>query len=190
MIRKNIQKNKGFTLVEMMVSVSIFAIVMVMSLGALVMVLDANRKTQALKSVMNNLNFALESMTREIRFGMQYTSCGSNGSNCIEVLANRDVDGDGDYDGGDTIRYYLDVDGTQLMRRIGNSEIPVTASEVKIDTLSFTITKNDVDDSTTQPKVFLIVKGYAEPKTNLKTEFNLQTTISQRCFDEGGCGPN
>ena len=46
----------GFTLVELMVSVSLFAIVMVISMGSVVSVFDANKKSQSLRTVMDNLN--------------------------------------------------------------------------------------------------------------------------------------
>ena len=67
----------GFTLVELMVSVSIFAIVMFISLGSILSILDANQKSKTLRSVMDNLNSAMESMTRTVRFGINY-HCGSS----------------------------------------------------------------------------------------------------------------
>ena len=69
---KNTKKEKfttGFTLIEMMVAVSIFAIVVMISMTAILSIVDSNRKAQSLKSVMNNLNFALETMTRSIKTG-------------------------------------------------------------------------------------------------------------------------
>src|SRR3989344_8697452 len=53
---------RGFTLVEMIVAIALFSIVMVVSVGALLALVTANRKAQALQSVMNNLNIALDGM--------------------------------------------------------------------------------------------------------------------------------
>src|SRR3989338_1985894 len=67
---------RGFTLVEMIVSVALFATVMLVSVGALLSLMGANRKAQALQSVMNNLNVALDGMVRSIRMGSNY-HCGA-----------------------------------------------------------------------------------------------------------------
>ena len=58
--------HRGFTLIELMVSVTIFIIVMVIALGSLLSISEAERKAEQLKTVMNNLNFGLESMARAI----------------------------------------------------------------------------------------------------------------------------
>src|SRR3990167_630199 len=70
-----LRTNAGFTLVEMIVAVALFAIVMLVSVGALLSLTAANRKAQALQSVMNNLNVALDGMVRSIRMGSNY-HCG------------------------------------------------------------------------------------------------------------------
>ncbi len=63
---------RGFTLVEMIVSLAIFSVVATVALGALIKIVDANRKAQTLQSAITNLNFALESMSREMRVGTKY----------------------------------------------------------------------------------------------------------------------
>src|SRR3990167_9012172 len=67
---------KGFTLIELMVAISIFIVVMTISMGSILNVFDANRKSRSLKTVLNNLNLAVESMSKEMRFGKNY-HCGS-----------------------------------------------------------------------------------------------------------------
>src|SRR3989344_8179976 len=66
------KKQKGFTLIELMVAVSIFIVVMTISMGSIIAVFDANRKSRSLKTVLNNLNLAVESMSKEMRFGRNY----------------------------------------------------------------------------------------------------------------------
>lgn len=63
---------KGFTLIEIIVSLSIFTIVAVIAVGALLKVVDANKKSQTLKTSINNINFVLDTMSREIRTGNNY----------------------------------------------------------------------------------------------------------------------
>lgn len=64
--------SRGFTLVEMIVSLAIFSIVAVVALGALMKIIGANKKAQTLQSAMTNINFALESMSREMRVGSKF----------------------------------------------------------------------------------------------------------------------
>jgi len=70
-----VQKSMGFTLVEVLVSMSLFTIVVTMSMGTLLVLIDANAKQQNIQTAMTNLSFALDSMTREIRTGYSY-QCG------------------------------------------------------------------------------------------------------------------
>jgi len=65
-------KTKGFTLIEMVVAIAIFTAVALVAVGALLKVMDANQKAQTLKSAINNMNFAMDSITREMRVGTNY----------------------------------------------------------------------------------------------------------------------
>src|SRR4051812_37401392 len=62
----------GFTLVEMLVAIALFSIVMVVAVGTLLSLAAANKKAQALQSVMNNLNISLDGMVRSLRMGTSF----------------------------------------------------------------------------------------------------------------------
>lgn len=66
----------GFTLIEMIVSLALFSVVVTISVGALLSIISANEQLQEEKSVLTNLSFAIDSMTREIRTGEHYY-CGN-----------------------------------------------------------------------------------------------------------------
>ena len=68
--------SRGFTLIEMLVSLALFMVVAVIAVTALLKIVDANRKSQTLQDTVNNINFAMDSITRELRVGSAYT-CGS-----------------------------------------------------------------------------------------------------------------
>lgn len=70
--RSNNFCQKGFTLVEMIVSIAIFTIVAVIAVGALLKIIDANKKAQSLKTTINNVHYLLDSMSREVRTGSRY----------------------------------------------------------------------------------------------------------------------
>lgn len=69
---KLVSKQSGFTLIEMIVSLALFSVVVTVSIGALLMLVGTNEDLQGEQSVMTNLSFALDSMTREIRTGTRY----------------------------------------------------------------------------------------------------------------------
>src|SRR5277367_6109931 len=71
----------GFTLIEMLVSIALFAIVMVVCVGALLSLVGANKKAQALQSTMNNLNISLDDMVRNLREGTGYNASGACSGN-------------------------------------------------------------------------------------------------------------
>jgi prepilin-type N-terminal cleavage/methylation domain-containing protein len=64
--------SKGFTLVEMIVAIALFTVVALVAIGALLRIVDANKRAQSIKNSVNNMNFALEAMTRELRVGTRY----------------------------------------------------------------------------------------------------------------------
>jgi prepilin-type N-terminal cleavage/methylation domain-containing protein len=72
-------KQNGFTLLEMLVSLAIFTVVAVFAVGALVRITGLNRRAQTLQSSMTNMSFALESMSREMRVGSNF-NCGDTNS--------------------------------------------------------------------------------------------------------------
>jgi len=72
MIKKTLT-TRGFTLLEMLVSLGIFAIVAVIAVGALVRITGLNKQAQTLQASMNNIGYALENMSRDMRMRSQYT---------------------------------------------------------------------------------------------------------------------
>ncbi len=69
---KEQKSQSGFLMVELIVALFIFGIVMTMSIGSLITALDSNRKSQALKSVLNNLEIAMDTLTKTISAGRYY----------------------------------------------------------------------------------------------------------------------
>jgi len=171
--------NNGFTLIEIMTSVSIFAIIMTISMGSILGIFDANRKSRTLKAAMNNINLAIESVSKEMRFGKNY-HCGGGmettpqncpaGDNLVSFLSSE----------GEQVAYRLS--GTTLEKKVDNGNyLPVTAPEVVIDSLVFYIVGAGTGNLL-QPKVVVKVQGHSGSGDE-RTNFTLQTLISQRVLD-------
>lgn len=171
---------KGFTLIEMIVAVFVFTIVVVIASGGLLSVIHANRKAQALKSVMSNLNFAMESMTRSIRTGTRYScggggDCADDGSTIFNFIDSK----------GRSVEYSF-IDGS-IIRTIDDKTLglitgPITAPEVNIDSMAF-YADGVAEGDSAQPRVFIIIKGTAGTDNKSRTSFSLETLVSQRLLD-------
>ena len=163
-------------------AVSIFTIVMTISMGSILGVFDANRKSRSIKTVSSNLNLALESMSKEIRFGKNY-HCGSSGTltspqNCPYPVGSTFVSFLSS--GGEQITYRLT--GTTLEKQItGGGYIAVTAPEINIDSLTFYVSGAGTSD-TLQPKVTIKIQSHAGTGKG-RSDFTLQTLVSQRPLD-------
>ncbi|MDO8565246.1 MAG: prepilin-type N-terminal cleavage/methylation domain-containing protein [bacterium] len=175
----NFQKIRGFTLMELLIAISVFAVIMTLSMGSIVGVFDANRKSRSLKTVMNNLNLAVESMSKEMRFGENY-HCGSG---TITVPQN--------CPSGDTLMSFLSSEGEQITYRLsgasiekevnGGGFVPVTAPELVIDNLAF-YTLGAGTSNTLQPKVVINIKSHAGSGKG-RSDFTIETLVSQRTLD-------
>ncbi len=75
---RKINLQSGFTLIELIVSLGVFSTVVTIAVGALLVLVAANQQLQSEQSVMTNVSFALDSMTREIRTGTDYYCDSSN----------------------------------------------------------------------------------------------------------------
>jgi len=182
---------RGFTLVEMIVAVGLFAVVMLVSTATLLSLVSANRKSQSLQSVMNNLNIALDGMVRSIRMGTDY-HCGgppySEAMDCEEgtILAFKALS-------GDTWIYWFAEDENGIGRiyksETGSADdgIAVTAPDVVIDNLEFYAVgtaRGAADPAHIQPKVVIVLKGTAGARdARTSTTFAIQATAVQRVLD-------
>ncbi len=178
----------------MIVAVALFAVVMLVSVGALLALVGANRKAQALQSVMNNLNIALDGMVRSVRMGSEY-HCGTGvitlPQNCAgdTRLAFKPFCDEG-CDPSSRWVYAFDADGSycgqgRLCKSVnsGANYYPITASEVTINSMKFYVI-GAIRGDTIQPKVVIEVKGTAGAKTvKTTTSFSIQATAVQRILD-------
>lgn len=187
-------REKGFTLIELIVSVGLFAVIMTISIGTLVGVFNENRKAETLKAAMDNLTLALEGMSRELRFGTTY-ACGQDPVPASSMTAN-DCPNSPSYkisfvnQNGRTIGYrFVNNSGVGIERWTQDTPIwlPLTAPEVGIQGLqSFKIyvIGTPAGDGL-QPKVIININGIAgrSNKPSLQTTFIVQTEVSQRSID-------
>lgn len=183
------QDSFGFTLIEMMVSVSIFSMVMLVSTGALLSIIDNNRKAQSQESAFTNLNFALESMSRAIRVGSFYHCDYTQGlltspRDCSGGSTSFAFEAFGGSSGNPNDQVIYRLRGTQIERSVdgGSNYVPVTAPEVVVQGLTFYV-RGSTSGDTRQPFVLISTYGYAGTSTKSRVYFNLQTAVTERLLD-------
>jgi len=174
--------HRGFTLIEIMVSLSVFIIIMTVSLGAILSVLEANDKSQTKKTAMDNLNFALEFMSRTVRFGTNYY-CGVASTNPPPAFDCPSGGSSFSIRSSDGALIVYSLSGGRIMKTVNGVTTPVTSAEINITRLTFYVFNSAPPPDLGQPRVILVVSGTVGNKTSTQSIFNLQTSMSQRKID-------
>lgn len=190
------KSTRGFSLVEVVVAVGLFAVVMLVSITALLALIDANRKARALESVINNLNIALDGMVRAARVGSNF-HCGPGDPTVVQDCSSIDDADENHYlfafeplsgdpgDPADQWIYTYDPVTKRLYKAegVGSTPLPITAPEISIDEFKFFVVGTTRDDIV-QPKVVIVVKGTAGTGGDrTRSTFSIQATAVQRILD-------
>lgn len=184
----NNKKQKGFTLIEMMVSVALFSIVMTAALGAIITLTDSNKKARSLMSVMTNLNFAVDSVVRSFKVGdiggisSPVTGTGGETQSCLTTneidYATANAEGSTNEFIKRQVVYCFEPGnastGGKLTKQVaGGSTTPITSPDVNIKYLEF-------DVSSGQPRLTINMSGTVKVSPKISSDFSIQTTVSQR----------
>lgn len=172
---------KGFTLIELIVSMTIFLIVMVSIIELFASGIKAQKRSLALQTLSDSTSYAIEYMSRTIRMAKKdltgtYISTGCNFENPggdltkIRFLNYKKED-----------QWFI-LDNKQIKeKKDATSEFTaLTSDNFQVNKLSFKLSGQCQTDDT-QPKVTIIIEIQTkeiEPQT-----LNIQTTISQRDLD-------
>jgi len=167
---KTISKNRGFTLIEMMVSVSIFVIVALIVSGVLVQLSAAYKKAQAMRLLMDNLNFALEKINLELREGVDISLL-SEGVQFKRL-------------GGGTFCYKKETIDSRdtLVKCAGDCTTCPDPKDMLAEGITLKQLNLKLYRTGNKARVMVGVKGEARSGVNL-TDFYIQTTASQRTND-------
>lgn len=184
----------GFTLVEMMVSLTLFTIVSTITVGALLSLIGGNQRLVTQQTLTSSAIFSLDNITRELRTG-NYYYCGdaaaSRGTTAVNDCAGGAtsvsfVESSTRVSSGGRVAYYFS--SGSLWRRVGSGGTPerLLPDDVAIDvgasrffvtgTPTLTGDTNDMQQPTVT--VVMVLSG-----TDETLPITLQTTITQRALD-------
>ncbi|HVB20055.1 MAG TPA: prepilin-type N-terminal cleavage/methylation domain-containing protein [Candidatus Paceibacterota bacterium] len=166
----------GYTLIELIIAVGLFALVMTLASGAYLLVIGIERQTQGITTGIDNLSFALETMTRIIRTGTNYScndvgDCTAGGS----TFSVKDQNG---------VTQSFTLSGGVIMQ---NTNIPLTdPSSVTISSLMFYVSGTGTYTATgdiNQPHVTIIVSGTVSAGPGKSQAFSVETGATMRGTD-------
>lgn len=111
------RRNQGFTLIELVVTVSVLAIIVAMAVPSFTSMINSNRLATNANELVAAVQLAkMESLRRGMRVGVCESSNGTtctDGDNWVQWITIADIDRDGDFDAADEVL------------RVGSARVPV-----------------------------------------------------------------
>ncbi|MBU2579068.1 prepilin-type N-terminal cleavage/methylation domain-containing protein [Patescibacteria group bacterium] len=174
-ICSGLQANKGITLIELLIGISLFSIVIVAFLQLFTSAFKEQSKILSKTELLNSGSYASEYVSRALRMARK-----AEDAICIPVGTNYAATTNG-------IKFLNHNSECQEFRLTGNiletnkvglgSAQSLTPSNLTVESLKFNIFGDQAGD-TAQPKITFVLKL----KINTET-LNIQTTVSQRDLD-------
>jgi prepilin-type N-terminal cleavage/methylation domain-containing protein len=194
-MKKDITHYNGFTLVELVVSVGLFAIVVTITMTAYLRLISIERNTRATNDVVTNLSFVSDTMARTIRIGHAYRCTANSGDvyNCPDGGSKFWFADENNQD----ITYVLVTNGSSSY--IGqcqsaasscnaSSATPITDPRINIQNLTFYVngaTKGTFAQTDgVQPQVIFTIQGSLNiDSKSVPTVFTIESGATQRLLD-------
>ena len=187
--------NKSYTLIEVLVAVSIFTIIIAAPTGFLVGSLKGQQKALASQKLLDNASYTLEYISRSLRMAKKELSCSEITKpatcSCLKTqgYGYNYENPNGDVSAIRFINYKEEcqeffLEGTRLRESKDEVENYLTAEDLEITSLKFQLS-GELQTDNDQPRVtlFLEIKGGKSLKAELRPLIKIQTTISQRNLD-------
>ncbi|MSU44699.1 prepilin-type N-terminal cleavage/methylation domain-containing protein [Candidatus Nomurabacteria bacterium] len=203
-MKNKINKQKGYTIIETMIAVSLFLVIVTIGMGALLNANLLHNKSQDMRSIMDNLSFIMEDMSKNLRTGYNYRciDAPSDFNDANVSIAESGVDCWGiafEFATGDPTNntdqwVYQISNDTHIYRATtgpytsSSNFLQLTPDEIVINTTAskFSILGAEAPSATPsnkqQPLVTIRLVGDITYK-GVKTPFSLQTSVSQRAID-------
>ncbi len=206
-----LKDSKGFTFIEMIVSIGIFTTVLFIAMSAFLSIVNGDHKSRAMRVATDNLNLALEDMSRKIKTGTTY-NCGGAVSGVQDCVTGNNILAFTSQDTLSRILYKRGVgpsaivNGTSasgcgdalfaatqgcILREDAGVSMLATSPELNISNLKFYVFGSApfgvvAGTDKVQPKVVIVIEGSLGADATLlsgNAGFKIQTTVTQRAYD-------
>lgn len=184
------KNNRGVSLIELLVAVSIFSILTLSATKIFILVVEGQRNAMAAQELQNNMRYIFEVISKEVRMARgDY-----NGINCgvapYYKTYNTNVSGTDGSDlyfrnrDGDCVAYELWADNRVYVSRGASPFVPITPNTIEVENLLFHIEEDRVGTfHSTQGLVRIMMDVKVIGKKLHEQPMKLQTTISSRYYE-------
>jgi prepilin-type N-terminal cleavage/methylation domain-containing protein len=173
----NKKTHSGFTLMEIMVAVSIFTIIMVTGISSLLIINTTNAKSRAERQAVDQASFILESMSRKMRTAQSLTVGGNSSVTFVNQKDETESYLFTPGTPGGTLKYQLTPLGGSVQEyTLSDGQNPQGA--ILFRNISFEVLGNDAADGH-QPIVVVRASGTAQ-EGKQSVSFSVQTAVSPR----------
>jgi len=189
-MKKILKNNSGTSLLEMVFSIAMFAVIMLIVLSIFQSITEGQRNAVASQNIQESMRFAFEIMSKEIRAAKKSEDeCEPAGSTAINKIFNNKAGNNSGPDlyfknkNSECVYYYLN--GGQLIIDRDGAALPVTPGTVAVSDLEFEIVDDEIGEfHSVQPRVTIKLKVKAlNARTIHEQEAVIQTTISGRYYE-------
>lgn len=183
----------GFTLMEMLVAISLFVVVILAATQIFRMTIEGQRSALASQNIQENVRYFFEVMSKEVRMAQKNKSnCSSlldsNPTPTYKVFNTAEVNGkealyfENQY--GECVVYYVNSDDVLMINRAGD-EAAAMPSSLIINDLEFEVEDDEMGEThSLQPKISLVMDVSSDAaKHSSRKQIKLQTTISSRYYE-------
>lgn len=178
---------KGFTLVEIIVSITIFSLLILATFGVYLSTFRKHRQALMSQIVNEELQYVIETISRDIR--ESYLMARSIAEERILLdhptknISDATCDPDNCCAGCLRYRFNAMAYRIEVQGRGDGSFIELTSSRIRVESVDFNIPTRDISQPNyfeDQPKVTILIRARATNDTLGTSEAILQTTITQK----------
>lgn len=182
---KIIKQQKGFSLIEVLISTALFVIIITAAMNIFKIVIESQQSAIATQNVEESLKYFLEVTSKEIRMAKR-----NNGSCSYLGLGFTDIYGQGSNDYGNTlsfrnyhdecVTYFIEKTSDDVQRfsivRGGLAGYYITPAKINVDELRFLI------GGTQKKTVTMELMAHSVGKETGNSTMKIQTTLSSRYY--------
>ena len=186
-IIKKYRDTRGISLIELVVSVTLFSVLILSATGIFKTVIDGQRNSISAQNVQENIRYAMEKMSKEIRMAQgSDQECDSGATNKVFNTAN---DGSELYfknKDGKCVTYYLENGRLKIIVGLNSSAISdfITPTKIQVSNLKFFVDDDLISDfKTKQPYVTMMMDVKAIGQAINQQKMKIQMTVSSRYYE-------
>ena len=188
MIKESFIKSKGFSMVELIVVITVLLLIITTATDLFISMISHQRRVLFSQELLNQTSYAVEYMSRALRMAREE----GESDTCLETTgSNYEITHDGkgikfiNHSNNDICQefYWNSTEGRlEESKNGGVSYIPITSGSLVVNSFNIKL-YGDSPDDTEQPRVVLTMDIQFRGSSDQPRKI-IQTTISQRNLDE------